>query len=185
MEIEQLRKELDHLLENVVNHSYHLSVEKQISSLEISVVLSKINKMQEHLSVLKYLLEEQEIQQKINKEDDSVLTQNEEPTNLKTAETLIKQEVNNTLPPSVSEKLQQTLTNKLIDAFTLNDRYLYANELFNKDMNAFSNLIKILDNCEDRQAAHQILLSTKIKFSWEEENEHYVSLTEIISKKFS
>ena len=47
MEIEQLRKELDHLLENVVDHSKDFTERRQIPSLEIGVVLAKINKMQD------------------------------------------------------------------------------------------------------------------------------------------
>ncbi len=208
MEIEQLRKELTHLLDNVVSHSRHFSEGKQIPSLEISVVLAKINRMQEYLAVLKHLLEKQEINDYYEnktettssvkstdrssnkdglytKEKETTTKEKEKLTTVKPQEAITQKVDDEQHISSVSEKLQQTLTGKLIDAFTLNDRYLYANELFNKDMAAFNELIKTLDNCDNKQEVHQILLNTKIKFSWEDENEHYVSFTEIISRKFS
>ena len=48
MEIDEIRQELNDLLENVVDHSGRYTAERPIPSLEISFVLSKINKMQEN-----------------------------------------------------------------------------------------------------------------------------------------
>ena len=60
MEIEQLRKELNHLIESVAERSQKYDGGKPIPSLEISVLLAKINKIQEHLVILGYLLQEEE-----------------------------------------------------------------------------------------------------------------------------
>jgi hypothetical protein len=86
---------------------------------------------------------------------------------------------------SLADKLQQVQGAKLVDAFNLNDRYLYANELFKKDMNAFNEWIKSVDACMSLEEANQIINSTKSQLNWEDENEHFITFSEIISRRFS
>ena len=70
MEIQEIRQELNQLLENIVDHSGRYNEERLIPSLEVNFVLSKINKMQEKLAVLKFLLEQQEM---LGKHDGNVI----------------------------------------------------------------------------------------------------------------
>src|SRR3989338_9055 len=125
MEIEQLRKEINHLLENVVEHSNSYSDNKPIPSLEISFILTKINKLHETMSILKYLLEEQE--RKTIKA--SILA-----AKSKSVVVIIENKITPTKKQikTVEDNFKQKPIVKLIDAFSLNDRYLFANELFHK-----------------------------------------------------
>ncbi|PJA07946.1 MAG: hypothetical protein COX70_05130 [Flavobacteriales bacterium CG_4_10_14_0_2_um_filter_32_8] len=181
MEIEQLRKEINHLLENIVEHSNSYSENKSIPSLEISFVLAKVNKLHESLMVLKYLLEEQEKKTKksiasttepkpveliIEKEDTIIVEHNV---------VAIKKQI-----ITVEDNLKQKSIKKLIDAFSLNDRYLFANELFNKDMNAFNELIKAIDNCSSLDDAKEILS----KLDWDYENENVLSFLNSVERRF-
>jgi len=188
MEIDEIRQELNDLLENVVDHSGRYTAERPIPSLEISFVLSKINKMQENLTILKYLLEQKEMySKKIKKEkrnqtlkvqEEIVVTETteekivvvveEKPT---TGETIVKEPI----------KIEQQTILKLIDALTLNDRYLYANELFNKDMNAFNEFVKSVDNSSTLSTAKEILFSLNLDI----ENQHVASFSELIDRRFS
>ena len=64
MEVKKIRQELNELIKNIVEHSESFPANRPIPSLEVSAVISKVNKMQERLAVLKYLLEIHENQQK-------------------------------------------------------------------------------------------------------------------------
>lgn len=127
MEIEDIRKELNHLLENVVEHSTRYSEERPIPSLEISFVLTKINKIQENLSVLRHLLEEKEKQSKeVRGTEKEVVVMDEAHK-----EAVLNVEVPNTHKPTtevphtndtsskLTENLEQPPIPKLIDALTL------------------------------------------------------------------
>ena len=181
MEIEQLRKELNHLLENVVNHSEQFSEGRSIPSLEINVVLAKINKMKENLIVLKYLLGEQEKKaKKMSSFTESVKpieisSSKEEPLIVEDKITPVKKQ-----PKTVEDNLKQQPIKKLIDAFSLNDRYLFANELFHKDMNAFNELIKTIDNCSCFEDAKEIIS----KLDWDYENESVLSFLNSVERRF-
>lgn len=183
MEIEQLRQELNHLLESIVERSDKLSGERKISPLEIDVVLSKVNKMQEKLVVLRYMLQTEEtVKQVKNNEkiEQAPLTQEiieeevVEPTILKNAE-----------ESSVVNQLEKKTIRKLADAFNLNDRYLYANELFNKDMNAFNGLITSIDNVLTLSEAQLLVAETKQVYNWDDENERVQEMVDLIERKFS
>lgn len=197
MEIEQLRKELNHLLENVIEYSQDLSEQAHIPSLEISVVLSKVNKMQERLIVLRHLLQEQENKRIQERKRQNVISKPEtiaeelieKEIPLVVANEEVKEEMTAEKEPEeqglqTEEKAQSGSIKRVTDAFSLNDRYLYANELFNKDMSAFNECIKEVENCLSIDEINQLIASTKAKLNWDEENEHFISFTETIGRKF-
>jgi hypothetical protein len=211
MEIEQLRKELNELLEKVVEHSNNYLGKKQIPSLEISFLLAKINKMQEHLIILKHLLSEQELeiirqeklvaegrakqmpaieiehpivnlkeneQEPILPKENIVATQTIEQPEIKTEEVATPEK------PKAKKDIEKLPIAKLVDAFSLNDRYLYANELFNKNMSAFTELIKSIDNCTSYQEAEQLLTNTKNELDWDTDYIHVLSFYSLVERRF-
>jgi hypothetical protein len=88
------------------------------------------------------------------------------------------------LKSSVSDKFSQTPIASLKDAFSLNDRYLFANELFNKDMNLFNEAIKELDACENEVIAMGKLNEYGATYDWDLENEHLLSLQNKVQRRF-
>lgn len=194
MEIEQLRKELNDLLENVVAHSNNYSGNRQIPSLEISYVLKKINKMQETLIVLKYLVNEEEKRGKqraknaraeekalVVKEpiDEKISTPIEKVTE-SIKEELKKEET----PVKLITNMEQLPITKLVDVFSLNDRYLYANELFDKDMAAFNEVVKNIDASTSFDQAQNILMENGTQRNWDVDNEHVLSFTNLVERRF-
>lgn len=189
MEIEQLRQELNHLLDNLVEHSQTLSEERQIPPLEISVVLAKVNQLQEKLVVLRHLLNEQEQKRKAERQQqlkkqsedipkveiplqvDSIIVEEEPQEKTETS----------TVQPEKTEISSRSLT----DVFSLNDRYLYANELFNKDMSAFNNFIKSVDSSSSLAEVHQLMSTIKSQLNNQEENQYFISFSEVVTRKFS
>ncbi len=196
MEIERLRKELNELLENVVDHSQRYSENRPIPSLEISFVLSKINKMQEGLTILKYLLEQQELAHKSSSkkqvvfkkmededddwgEEEGVIQPAIEPEPVEENKTITEEQELQVKPVA---NIEQIPINKLVDALTLNDRYLYANELFGKDMTAFNELVKVIDNSTSYEEAKAAIAG--LNKEWDEESEHVLSFFSLVERRF-
>lgn len=191
MEIDKLRQELNDLLENIVEHSENYSKNRPIPSLEVSYVLSKVNKMQETLIVLKYLLKEEEINSKRKRDNYNSGHSSEEVIAAPAKEEVqVKQEVQATITPEAEPEesnkpsLEKLPIAKLVDAFTLNDRYLYANELFEKDMTAFNDCVKLLDACNTKEEADSQLAKIVAESDWDQENVHVLSFHELVERRF-
>lgn len=220
MEVKKIRQELNEIIKNIVEHSESFPANRPIPSLEVSAVISKVNKMQERLAVLKYLLEVHENQQKVTSSQEQTPPQKEElvepestvsETNLteqitepeapviETPETTPQEEQpqekmeekattvveNAKTNQEIAQKLSRTPIKSLKEAFSLNDRYLYANELFDKNMEAFNNLIKTIDESSNMSEAHEKLITAKTQYNWDEENNLYVEFSILIERRFS
>jgi len=189
MEIEQIRQELNHLLENIVEHSQQFSKGRQIPSLEISVVLAKINKMQERLAVLKHELEKRELSQKstTNENDNNTksppppLKNKELTTSITPTQKHLKMEVEDTI---VIKKIQHSPIVKLADVFTLNDRYLYANLLFKKDMANFTSFVKSIDNASSFEEGKSLFNKAAQAHRWDMDEEITSHLYSLIERRF-
>ena len=219
MEVNKIRQELNELLKNIVKHSESFPANRPIPSLEVSAVISKVNKMQEQLVILKYLLEVQENQQKTTFSIEQQPSQKErlvKPESTVSETTIaepktptietpqaIQQEEKEEQPQEkmeekattvvedaktnqeIAQKLSRTPIKSLKEAFSLNDRYLYANELFDKNMEAFNNLIKTIDESSNMNEAHEKLITAKTQYNWDEENNLYVEFSILIERRFS
>lgn len=220
MEVKKIRQELNELIKNIVEHSESFPANRPIPSLEVSAVISKVNKMQERLAVLKYLLEIHENQQKATPSQEQTPPQKEElvepestvsETNLteqvaepeapviETPEAIQQEEQpqekmeekattvveDSKINQEIAQKLSRTPIKSLKEAFSLNDRYLYANELFDKNMEAFNNLIKTIDESSNISEANEKLITAKNQYNWDEENNFYMEFSILIERRFS
>ncbi len=217
MDVKKIRQELNWLLKNIVEHSESFPANRPIPSLEVSAVISKVNKMQEHLIVLKYLLEDQENQQKNTPSQKQHSSQKEESIELENnnvLETNVTEKITerklsaNEIPEAtqqkekteeksttvlenvktkqeIAQKFSRTSIKTLKDAFSLNDRYLYANELFDKNMEAFNVTVKSIDECASFDEAITIFNRLKEQSNWDEENTFYLEFIEFIERRFN
>ncbi len=223
MDVKKIRQELNEIIKNIVEHSESFPANRPIPSLEVSAVISKVNKMQERLAVLKYLLEVQENQQKATPSQGPTSTQEEELVAPESAVSEIiiteqvaepeasvietpeatQQEEQEKEPQEkmedkvisatedlkanqeVAQKLSRTPIKNLKEAFSLNDRYLFANELFDKNMEAFNNLIKTIDESSNINEANEKLITAKTQYNWDEENNFYVEFSILVERRFS
>lgn len=202
-EIEILRKKINTLLKNIFDHSEKFTGKSHIPSLEVSVLLSKLNNLQETLAVLKYQLEKSESKttqippsvigipttdkimtkekptEKIESEQvDKIITNTDEPSELNTKkESTIEEK-------TVGDKLQLSPISNLSDAFSLNDRYLFANEMFEKNMEQFTAFVNKLDNCVSFEEANTLFEEKQKELNWDLENEFIQSFTIIIKRRF-
>ena len=77
--------------------------------------------------------------------------------------------------------VKKPLVAKLSERLTLNDRYLFANELCKKDMSAFNELVKLIDSCASLDEATR-LYST---MDWKIDNEDVIAFTNLVEQRFS
>lgn len=217
MEIEQLRKEINQILANITEHSERFTGKEYLPSLEVSVLMSKINKLQELSAVLKYKIQQKEENRRSsNKQPQAVEIKEPTPVIEKTPapvieDTLVqevKAETEQVIEPvvepqpvvqeikiektsptkttksSVSDKFLHTPIPSLKDAFSLNDRYLFANELFKKDMALFNDTVKSIDSCSSLIEAQEILTKTNATLNWDTENERVISFYQLVERRF-
>ena len=296
MKIENKLSEITKLMENIKKHSDSLNGLGTIPVLEIAVILSKINKLQEQAIVLKHLCEiqqgkrvdlhpielyatavsnEEDVQESTEKknepkpvkdevvEEDAMLSEKEDDTNdaldqmveatihveeekekpsadneveLETteeddsenqtnqsaelnedflnkilgearddekeagqADQLVEQledkneisskpDINEafaTEDSTISGHLQKQPITDLMSAIGLNERYLYANELFEGDMQEFKNAIKMLNEFESVMEAKSFFESgLRNTYGWEDDNELAQALFNLIERRY-
>ncbi len=296
MKIENKLSEITKLMENIKKHSDSLNGLGTIPVLEIAVILSKINKLQEQAIVLKHLCEiqqgkrvdlhpielyatavsnEEDVQESTEKknepkpvkdevvEEDAMLSEKEDDTNdaldqmveatihveeekekpsadneveLETteeddsenqtnqsaelnedflnkilgearddekeagqADQLVEQledkneisskpDINEafaTEDSSISGHLQKQPITDLMSAIGLNERYLYANDLFEGDMQEFKNAIKMLNEFESVMEAKSFFESgLRNTYGWEDDNELAQALFNLIERRY-
>lgn len=215
MEIEQLRKEFNQVLANIAEHFEHFTEYDHVPALEISVLMSKINKLQEIAAILKYKIQLNEEQRGSSpKFENNVITAETGVEKIEVIEEIIPQPTIEVAPvieekiatpvveeiiietpkaaaketenkkTSVSDKFLHTPIASLKDAFSLNDRYLFANELFKKDMALFNETVKSIDSCGSLLDAHEILRQSNIQFSWDAENERVIRFYQLVERRF-
>lgn len=194
MEIEQLRKEFNLVLANIAEHSERFTGTDHLPALEVSVMMSKINKLQEIAAILKHTIHtKEEKRRSFHKVEPSIVSEtkkqvivDETETELiiETKETITEIKSSTTSKTSISDKFLHTPITSLKDAFSLNDRYLFANELFKKDMTLFNETITTIDTCNNLIEAQELLNKSKTDLNWDTENERVITFYEMVERRF-
>ncbi len=88
--------------------------------------------------------------------------------------------------PTVVDRVSKQKLNDLKRGIGINEQFLYANELFGGDMNAFTRAIYELNHIESEKDAHRLLNENLgIKYQWEDEDETVVAFKSLVSRRFS
>ncbi len=87
----------------------------------------------------------------------------------------------------LSEKLSAQPIRNLKQAFSINDRLLFTNELFEKNAELFADTLKMVDNYESWEPAKSVLLNLASQFHWEkgEKSEIAKQFIKTIQRKFT
>lgn len=87
--------------------------------------------------------------------------------------------------PSLSEQLRKQPIADLMTAIGLNERYLYANELFEGDIEAFREVIKILNEFEDRDQAVEYFKNQLIPtYDWKADHDLVKALYLLVERRY-
>lgn len=87
----------------------------------------------------------------------------------------------------LSEKLGAQPIRNVKQAFSINDRLLFINELFGKNADLFADTLKMVDNYESWEPAKSVLLNLASQFHWEkgEKSEIARQFIKTIQRKFT
>jgi hypothetical protein len=200
MEIEQLRKEFNLVLANITEHSERFTGSDHLPALEVSVMMSKINKLQEIAAILKHTIHSKEEKRRsFNKIEPTIVSETKKEVLVDETELIIEKSIeisvetkeitteiksSTTSKSSISDKFSHSPIASLKDAFSLNDRYLFANELFKKDMALFNQTVASIDVCNNLIEAQELLNQAKTNFNWDAENERVISFYELVGRRF-
>jgi hypothetical protein len=86
----------------------------------------------------------------------------------------------------LSEKLSQQEVKDLTKALSINDKLLYANELFGRDMSAMTQVLQQLNGLSNLTEAKSILIPIAEKFDWSEDEREDVaqSFIKLVRRKY-
>ncbi len=263
MNSKEKRAEIIELIDNIKEHSDRLAETPVMPLLEVSAILSKINKLHELTVVLKFLLAKEqnheeeflndfmkplkkssnldserklEVEEKDKEElpfevsieeetSENTLIENEKhfekDSHLKQEEEnlldedLTAKEIDNSIKEvdlesleneisdyrefdgsDINEQYSQQEDNRLegkfknmsiediLSAIGLNERYLYANGLFDGEMEVFKSEIQLINDFNSLSEAIEYWQGLKNRYNWEEENTLVQALQSLIERRF-
>lgn len=85
---------------------------------------------------------------------------------------------------SLAAKLQQKSINELRTAIGINDKFLFVNELFGGSMEKYNRSIENLDDMKTLNGTLIYLNELKVELQWNNSNEAYQKLLNLIHRKF-
>ncbi len=86
-------------------------------------------------------------------------------------------------PESLADQLSNQPISNLTQALSLNEKYLFANEFFNKDLNAFLLMVKRINESDNLQQAMHIFES-EVAVAKDKENELVEQFIKLIVRRF-
>ena len=88
--------------------------------------------------------------------------------------------------PSIADLHQQKKISSIKRNITINQRFMFVNELFKGNMDEFNNAIEALDNYDEYQNALEAINEKyAVEFSWEMDSDEVVEFLEVVAKRYS
>jgi hypothetical protein len=210
MDRNSIRKEIIALVGNIKNQSDVLANEKYPSQLDLELFLHKIEKLYQKSIVFNHLslfdgFEEQEQQHipqvliaevPVAKKEEVVKEPVQQaavpPQPVKAAEPIVQMEPVPVRPEPVSEKtpeplappIQKRTLPDLKSVMGINDKFQFTNELFKGNMQEFNIAIEQLNAADTLASALNYLKSMQPLYGWDEENETFKRLLNIIHRRY-
>lgn len=199
-DVAKIRKELTNLVDKLKEQSDSVSNMEHVPSLEINVMMARVNRLYEKAVLYKHILiAEESLKEQVpaqsfssnepvtpiieTPEETSAPTVKAENNSLSSTQTL-KPETN--IPEKrKSSLLEGTPISNIKKHLGINERYLFANELFKGKMEDLMNAIDEIENQSSFENA-QGLIKTKWANShqWDEDNAQVVSFYKIVERRF-
>lgn len=85
---------------------------------------------------------------------------------------------------SIVEKLQSKRIESLKAVIGINDKFYFINELFAGNSQKYEDIIYTLNNFKKLEDALVYFSTLKYKFSWDEESDAYIKLSQMLERKF-
>lgn len=88
--------------------------------------------------------------------------------------------------PTLVDKVARQPLKDLKGSMGINERFLYANELFHGDMGAFTRAVEELNHLESEQDAERLLNEElAAKYKWNDESDAVTAFKSLVSRRFA
>ena len=88
--------------------------------------------------------------------------------------------------PTLGDKVSRQKLHDIKRGLGINERFLYANELFAGDMGAFSQAVEELNHVDSETDANRLLNENLAsRYRWDEESETVVAFKSLVSRRFA
>jgi hypothetical protein len=210
MDKSTIRKEIAALINSIKEHSDNIGDNKHIPQIELELILHKIEKLYQKSIVFNHLNSNGDTKQnaitskpvvetpkvEIKQETVNPVISDkpidlfgseippvtEKPKQEKKAE---KKEDKKEEKPAISNKIQKPSIQDLTKAIGLNDKFLFANELFEGNMQEYSIAIQQLNGAGSLESAMDYFSNLQQLYEWDMEKETVKQLVDLVDRRYS
>lgn len=177
-ETEEIIKEIEQLVETVEVDEEETEEEEIYVEMEVEGDFSYDDEEQEEQAEDMGNVPEEEAEKPLSweeiEEKTDIQTQNDLNESLAEEDTL-----------SVEDKLNQQPIENIFASIGLNERYLYANELFNGNLSSFKEAMESIEQKGSWEEANVSLEGFSKEYNWEEDSELATALLTFVKRKFN
>lgn len=187
-----MRKDITDLIDDIKYKSDSLTDLDRLPVIQLNVILAKINTLTKKTTILLHYIEKQgEDQKKIKfsqKSKESIKEElfKEEPS-IPSIDIKVNPIVTDELEPNdnIEEPLKKAVVKDLTSAIGINEKYLFASELFNGKIDTFTDAIKDLSAIESLDQAKSYLDNLANQYQWDLENETVVLFKDLVERRYN
>lgn len=208
MDKSTIRKEIAALINSIKEHSDNIGDNKHIPQIELELILHKIEKLYQKSIVFNHLNSNGDIHQnsgtskpivetpKVEVKEEAVKSvTSDKPIDLfgseippvtekpKQEKKVEKKEEKPVVV--VSNKIQKPSIQDLTKAIGLNDKFLFANELFEGNMQEYNIAIQQLNGAGSLESAMDYFSSLQQLYDWDMEKETVKQLVDLVDRRYS
>ncbi|HEY0030968.1 MAG TPA: hypothetical protein VGC65_09440 [Bacteroidia bacterium] len=214
MDKSTIRKEIAVLINSIKEHSDNIGDKEQIPQLELELILHKIEKLYQKSIVFNHLNSMPRVRENasyVEKKEDPVAEKTSvAPQVIEAVKEISKEETvksptdlfGSELPPvpekpkvekkvekkeekPVVSRIQKPAITDLTKAIGLNDKFLFANELFEGNMQEYNIAVQQLNTAETIESAMEYISSLQQLYEWDAENETVKRLLDLVDRRYS
>lgn len=207
MDKSNIRKEIAALINSIKEHSDNIGDNKHIPQLELELILHKIEKLYQKSIVFNHLNSngdnaisskpivetpkveaKQEVVKPVVSEKPIDLFGTEIPSVIekpKQEKKVEKKEEKKEEKVVVPNKIQKPSIQDLTKAIGLNDKFLFANELFEGNMQEYSIAIQQLNGAGSLESAMDYFSNLQQLYEWDMEKETVKQLIDLVDRRYS
>jgi len=194
MDLNKLRKEITVIIDDIKYHSDSLTELERLPVIQLKVILAKINKLNEKTTILLHYVEmqSQDSSNTSASENDAKSSADKKHNiDTETNEAVEKEKIDpveeaiKVNDKKVVEEIGREKTMPdLMSAIGINEKYLYASELFEGNMEVFKSTVAAINEISSLEDANKYLDALSQKFKWDDENKAVIEFSQFIQRRF-
>lgn len=206
MDKSNIRKEIAALINSIKEHSDNIGDNKHIPQLELELILHKIEKLYQKSIVFNHLNSMPEGNENQTSEKKAIDTPKVEVKQEIVKPVISEKPIDlfgTEIPPAtekpkqekkvekkeekipVANKIQKPAIQDISKAIGLNDKFQFANELFEGSMQEYSIAIQQLNGAESLESAMDYFSNLQQLYEWDMEKESVKRLLDLVDRRYS